>query len=305
MISLMGKRRIDPRVEIGYVTLPVADLDRSVAFYERMLGFEITHRVGQSAALLGAGSSHPLLQLAAASPGPNGPYRFSVRYPSREAFAQAWQQISEAGVPFRGVDAGLREALQLSDPDGHALELYWDRARSEWPTQPDGTFRLAPEPLDLKSLGAAIREAPVEDEAAPKEDSAQPLSQPTRDRLREMRLRLLNLHKALLEDAKTAYEMDRGRVPSSASLLQLVINDPWFAWLHPLSELVVRIDETLQADAPATEGDGTVLLDHVGRLLSPGDGGEVFAQRYFEALQRQPAVIVAHAEVRRILKQAK
>ena len=120
-----------------------------------------------------------------------------------------------------------------------------------------------------------------------------------------MRARLLNLHKVLLDDTTAAYEMDRGRIGSNANLLQLVINDPWFAWLHPLSELVVRIDETLQADAPATEADGEVLLEQVGRLLSPVQGVEVFAQRYYEALQRQPAVIVAHAEVRRILKQAK
>jgi hypothetical protein len=99
--------------------------------------------------------------------------------------------------------------------------------------------------------------------------------------------------------------MDRGRIGSTANLLQLVINDPWFAWLHPLSELVVRIDETIQLDAPATEADGLVLLEQVERLLSPAEANEDFAQRYYEALQRQPAVIVAHAEVRRILKQPK
>jgi hypothetical protein len=120
-----------------------------------------------------------------------------------------------------------------------------------------------------------------------------------------MRVRLLNLHKVLLEDAKAAYEMDRGRIGSNAGLLQLVINDPWFAWLHPLSELVVRIDEALQTDAPAAEADGTVLLEQVARLLSPEQGPVEFARRYYEALQRQPAVIVAHAEVRRILKQSR
>ena len=125
-------------------------------------------------------------------------------------------------------------------------------------------------------------------------------------RLRDMRVHLLNLHKVLLDDAKAAYEMDRGVVGSTTNLLQLVIHDPWFAWLHPLSELVVRLDETLRPDAPATEADGLVLLEEVERLLlSPAAGGERFAQRYYEALQRQPAVIVAHAEVRRILKQAK
>ena len=117
-----------------------------------------------------------------------------------------------------------------------------------------------------------------------------------------MRLRLLNLHKVLLEDAKAAYEMDRGRIPSNAKLLQLVINDPWFAWLHALSELVVRIDVTLQPEAAATEADGIMLLDQVERLLSPPQSIEPFARRYFEALQRQPAVVLAHGDVRRALK---
>jgi hypothetical protein len=109
----------------------------------------------------------------------------------------------------------------------------------------------------------------------------------------------------LLDDAKAAYEMDRGRVRSNASLLQLVINDPWFAWLHPLSELVVRIDETIEPGSPAAEADGAALVEQIERLLSPAESGEVFARRYFEALQRQPAVVLAHADVRRALKAQK
>ena len=80
-----------------------------------------------------------------------------------------------------------------------------------------------------------------------------PLSAATAERLREVRLRLLDLHKALLEDSRTAYELDRGRIPTTATLLQLVINDPWFAWLRPLSETVVRIDVMLLPDG---RGDG-------------------------------------------------
>ena len=125
------------------------------------------------------------------------------------------------------------------------------------------------------------------------------------ERLREVRSRLLDLHKVLLDDTKAAYELDRGRIPSNATLLQLVINDPWFAWLHPLSELVVRIDVALQPDGAATEADGTMLLEQVEQLLSPAHGVEPFARRYYEALQRQPAVITAHGDVRRVLKRAK
>src|SRR5687768_9922066 len=117
-----------------------------------------------------------------------------------------------------------------------------------------------------------------------------PLSTATAERLREIRLRLLELHKVLLEDTRAAYELDRGRIPSNATLLQLVINDPWFAWLRPLSEIVVRIDVLLLPDPPSTEADAMALLEQVERLLSPATGIDAFAQRYSEALQRQPAV---------------
>jgi hypothetical protein len=146
--------------------------------------------------------------------------------------------------------------------------------------------------------------------AIPAQPGGSPLPPPslsgaTAERLREVRLRLLDLHKALLEDSRTAYELDRGRIPTNATLLQLVINDPWFAWLRPLSETVVRIDVMLLPDAAATEADAATLLEEVERLLSPGERAEPFAQRYSEALQRQPAVIMAHGDVRRALKQAK
>jgi hypothetical protein len=144
------------------------------------------------------------------------------------------------------------------------------------------------------------------DEEAASSPAAPPAIGPAlKERLRELRSRLLDLHKVLLDDSKAAYELDRGRIPSNATLLQLVINDPWFAWLHPLSELVVRIDVALQPDGVATEADGIMLLEQVERLLSPAQGVEPFARRYYEALQRQPAVITAHGDVRRVLKRAK
>jgi hypothetical protein len=96
--------------------------------------------------------------------------------------------------------------------------------------------------------------------------------------------------------------MDRGRVGSNSKLLQLVIGDPWFAWLHSLSEIVVRIDETVDPGSPATQADAVALLDQVERLLTPSETGEPFARRYYDALQRQPAVVLAHADVRRALR---
>ncbi len=116
---------------------------------------------------------------------------------------------------------------------------------------------------------------------------------------------LLHLHKVLLDDARVTYELDRGRVGSNANLLQLVISDPWFAWLHSLSELVVRIDETVENGSAASDADAAALLEQVERLLTASETAEGFQRRYFDALQRQPAVVLAHAAVRRVLKGAR
>ena len=304
---------IDPRVDIGHVHLKVADLERSVTFYQDVLGFEVTQRLGGSAVFLSAGGYHHHIGLntwessggTAPAPGTTGLYHFAIRYPTRAALGDALRRLSAAGVPLDGAsDHGISEALYLRDPDGNGVELSWDRPREEWPRADDGSPMAFTRPLDLESLRAAVEsgDAPAADARA---SQPGPLSEGTAAVLREVRPRLLTLHTVLLDDTKTAYEMDRGRGGSNASLLQLVINDPWFAWLHPLSELVVRIDEALLPDAPVTEGDGLALVEHVARLLSPEHGPGVFARRYFEALQRQPAVIVAHAEVRRILKGAR
>ena len=128
------------------------------------------------------------------------------------------------------------------------------------------------------------------------------MSEDVRVKLRDLRTRLLQLHKVLLDDARAAYEMDRGRVGSTGKLLQLVINDPWFAWLHSLSELIVRIDQSVEPGAPTTAVDAAALVDQVERLLTASETGEGFARRYYDALQRQPAVVLAHADVRRALK---
>jgi catechol 2,3-dioxygenase len=299
-------RGSDAHSEIGHVHLRVGDLDRAIAFY-RLLGFDTVQQFGNGVVFLGAGKSHPLIGLNTGAAYPHAaahsPCRFAIRLPNRDALATAWQRLRAQGVVIAdAIDHGIGEALYVQDPDGNTIELYYDRPASEWPRDGSGAVTVAAHPLDVDTLTATgARERETSDL------SAQPdgMSESTRGRLRDMRVRLLNLHKALLEDAKAAYEMDRGRIGSNANLLQLVINDPWFAWLHPLSELVVRIDETLQVDVPATDADGTVLLDQVERLLSPAQSAETFARRYYDALQRQPAVIVAHAEVRRILKQAK
>jgi catechol 2,3-dioxygenase len=303
-----------PRVEIGRVHLGVADLERAIAFYDR-IGLHVALRAGAGCAFLtGDGRRHHIvLHLLGeeTSPEPRASH-LSLRYADRGTLAGVMRRLIAFGVSIDAArDLGTVETVSLTDPDGHGVELYWERAPADYPRTPAGDVRTAPRPLDLDALAAqSAREAgelrevahPVSPDEA---GSPELLSDATRARLRDMRVRLLNLHKALLDDARAAYEMDRGHVRSNANLLHLVINDPWFAWLHPLSELVVRIDEVLQPDAPATEGDASILLEQVAGLLTPGGENGRFAERYYDALQRQPAVIMAHAEVRRILKDAR
>jgi catechol 2,3-dioxygenase len=302
---------IDPRVDIGHIHLKVADLDRSLAFYSGVLGFQLTARMGPSAAFLSAGGYHHHIGLntwesrqgTPPAPGTTGLYHVAIRYPDRAALADALRRLTDAHIPLEGAsDHGVSEALYLHDPDGNGLELYWDRPRNQWPRAADGSLQMTTERLDVDALleeARRPRPAPAAHGTAP--ESA-PMSGTTRARLADLRLRLLALHKALLDDAKVAYEMDRGRIPSTGALLQLVIGDPWFAWLQQLSGLIVRIDEMTATEAKATETDARALFEQVDRLLIPSETGADFARRYFEALQRQPAVVLAHGDVKRVLK---
>jgi catechol 2,3-dioxygenase len=305
----MGKP-IDSRVEIGHVHLKVSDLDRAVAFYAGVLGFEVTQQMDGSAAFLSAGGYHHHIGLniwesrggSAPPQGTTGLYHFAIRYPDRGALADALLRLDNAGVALDGAsDHGVSEALYLRDPDGNGLELYWDRPKKNWPRATDGTLQMKTARLDLARLRAESVTPSVP--TSPQADSPYALmSEDVRVKLRDLRTRLLQLHKVLLDDARAAYEMDRGRVGSTGKLLQLVINDPWFAWLHSLSELIVRIDQSVEPGAPTTAADAATLVDQVERLLTASESGEGFARRYYEALQRQPAVVLAHADVRRALK---
>ncbi len=303
---------INPRTDIGHVHLKVADLERALAFYSGVLGFELTQRMGSAAAFLSAGGYHHHIGLntwesrrgVPPAAGTTGLYHFAIRYPDRPALADALRRLHAAGVPLDGAaDHGVSQALYLRDPDGNGLELYWDRPQAEWPRAGDGSIQMGTEPLDLEALARETDEAAVETPAGSESPYA-PMSEESRQKLRGLRGKLLHLHKVLLDDTRVTYEMDRGRVGSTGSLLQLVINDPWFAWLHSLSELVVRIDQITEAESPATEADAASLVEQVEKLLTASETGQGFQRRYFEALQRQPAVVLAHADVRRQLKNA-
>ncbi|MBW4640712.1 MAG: hypothetical protein KME05_21300 [Gloeocapsa sp. UFS-A4-WI-NPMV-4B04] len=114
--------------------------------------------------------------------------------------------------------------------------------------------------------------------------------------LTDIRIKLLHLHKLLLDTERIRYEQVRGQI-SKGELLQLAINHDQFAWLHRLSELIVQIDELIHSDEPVTSEAITALIADVQILLTPDEVGNDFAVKYDMALQRNPDVVLAHADV--------
>jgi hypothetical protein len=124
-----------------------------------------------------------------------------------------------------------------------------------------------------------------------------------REKLVEVRQALLVLHKALLDSERTSYEIVHGPIASPAAFLQLLINDSWFAWLRPITALVVEIDEALAAKKPpATSRDFERLVNDTRALLSPSRDADGFWQRYSGVMQRDPGVSVVHEEIEKKLR---
>ena len=158
-------RVIDAKVRIGHVHLKVADLDRALAFYCGVLGFELTQRYGSQAAFLSAGGYHHHIGLntwdskggSPPPPGTTGLFHVAILYPTRAALADALKRLVDAGYPLEGAsDHGVSEALYLSDPDGNGVELYHDRDEADWPRTSDGKLAMDTRSLDLEAL---LREA--------------------------------------------------------------------------------------------------------------------------------------------------
>jgi hypothetical protein len=129
-------------------------------------------------------------------------------------------------------------------------------------------------------------------------------SDPTSTQLKQLRTGLLKLHKLLLDLERRGYERARGRINNSYEFLQLVLKDPWFDWLHRLSELIVQIDEALDsigAETPATEEDAQALISRARSLLSPAEEGTQFQKNYFLALQQSPDVVLLHSEIIKLI----
>ena len=152
---------INPETVVGHVHLKVADLERSIRFYSDVLGFEVTQRMGNEAAFLGAGQYHHHVGLntwesSGGGPPPTGStglYHVAFRYPDRAALATAYRRLVEWSIPLDGAaDHGVSEALYLRDPDDNGVELYYDRPRQDWPRGPDGGLRMYTGALDLEDL---------------------------------------------------------------------------------------------------------------------------------------------------------
>ena len=124
---------------------------------------------------------------------------------------------------------------------------------------------------------------------------------PLRQTLVSVRHGLLSLHKALIVAEQLTYERIYGRVDSTGQLLQLVMNDPWFTWLHPLSNMVVRIDELLDSEERLSVDDVALIMAEVRTLIRPSEAGDGYERSYYEALQRAPDVVMAHCEMKKLL----
>ena len=153
--------KIDPSVRIGHVHLKVSDIERSLAFYCGVLGFELTQRYGSQAAFISAGGYHHHIglntweSLGGPPPPPNctGLFHLAVLYPTRATLADALRRLIAANISLDGAsDHGVSEALYLRDPDENGVELYWDRPKESWPHGPNGELAMFTRPLDLDDL---------------------------------------------------------------------------------------------------------------------------------------------------------
>jgi catechol 2,3-dioxygenase len=152
---------LDASVRIGHVHLKVADLDRALAFYCGVLGFQLMQRMGQQAAFISAGGYHHHIGLntwesrggSPPAPGTTGLFHLAILYPTRAKLADALRRLIAADILLDGAsDHGVSEALYLRDPDENGVELYWDRPREQWPRTADGELAMFTHRLDLRDL---------------------------------------------------------------------------------------------------------------------------------------------------------
>jgi hypothetical protein len=122
---------------------------------------------------------------------------------------------------------------------------------------------------------------------------------PARQKLVALREALLRLHKSLLEMERRAYEKDHGKV-TAGELFRLVVDDAQFSWLHNISEFVVRIDENLASEQGVTDGDAHVAISLARKIFAPTESGDGFQKKYYDAIQKDPEVVMEHAQLARL-----
>ena len=157
----MSENPIDPGTIVGHVHLKVSDLERAIEFYTEVLGFEVTQRIGDTAAFLAAGGYHHQIGLNTweskggdpPSRGATGLYHTAFLYPTRAALGNALRRLIDSGIQLEGsADHGVSEALYLRDPDGNGVELYCDRPREDWPRDEEGNLQMYTRALDIEGL---------------------------------------------------------------------------------------------------------------------------------------------------------
>ncbi|MBC5774703.1 VOC family protein [Pontibacter sp. KCTC 32443] len=153
--------KVPAQTSIGHVHLKITDLERALAFYTGILGFELMQMYGKDAAFISAGGYHHHIGLntwysKGASPAPvrsAGLFHAAILYPTRKDLAVIFKRLIDANYPITGAsDHGVSEAIYLNDPDHNGLELYWDRPKSQWPTHADGSLYMYTRHLDLEDL---------------------------------------------------------------------------------------------------------------------------------------------------------
>jgi catechol 2,3-dioxygenase len=156
---------VPAQTRIGHVHLKVSDIERSLAFYHELLGFEIIQRYGSQAVFISAGGYHHHIGLntwhsKGAGPAPvnvPGLYHTAILYPTRKDLAVILKRLIDAKYPLTGAsDHGVSEAIYLNDPDHNGVELYWDKPKEQWPFDANGELQMVSDALDLKGL---LREA--------------------------------------------------------------------------------------------------------------------------------------------------
>ncbi len=152
---------VPANTRIGHIHLKVSDIDKALAFYQGLLGFEIMQRYGSSAVFISAGGYHHHIGLNTwhskdAPPAPvksTGLYHTAIVYPERKDLAAILKRLSDAGYPLSGAaDHGVSEAIYLNDPDGNGVELYWDKPKEQWPFDANGNVQMVTDPLNVESL---------------------------------------------------------------------------------------------------------------------------------------------------------